>query len=305
MIPLLFSVSYAGLWGQHTLDLPAFLRKAAALGYPAVELMGKRPHLSLLDCGGDELARLRDIADECRLDIATIAAYNDFTVNQPGVPFPEIQIAYIRGLIVAARQLGAKQVRLFTGATTDPQAMQSDWTTCVQAVRECARIGAGEGVVIGVQNHHDIGISTASYVEFLHDVDHPNCRAMFDPWSPALLGEDLRHWARVLAPRMVQTTFADYIRLPRYTYLNGLINYQSLPDAYRAVPLGSGFIDYPAFVAGLREGGFDGYVAYEMCSPLRGGGSEANLDQTAQDGLAYIHSLFSHVTPAETNEVTV
>ena len=29
----LFSVSYAGLWGQARLDLPAFVAKAAELGY--------------------------------------------------------------------------------------------------------------------------------------------------------------------------------------------------------------------------------------------------------------------------------
>jgi hypothetical protein len=28
MIPTLFSVSYAGLWGQHRLDLKSFIRKA-------------------------------------------------------------------------------------------------------------------------------------------------------------------------------------------------------------------------------------------------------------------------------------
>jgi hypothetical protein len=49
MIPTLFSVSYAGLWGQHRLDLLPFLQKAAQLGYRAVELMGKRPHLSVVD----------------------------------------------------------------------------------------------------------------------------------------------------------------------------------------------------------------------------------------------------------------
>src|SRR3954453_2964776 len=32
----LFSVSYAGFWGQDRLDLEAFLRQAAALGYEAV-----------------------------------------------------------------------------------------------------------------------------------------------------------------------------------------------------------------------------------------------------------------------------
>ena len=41
MKPVLFSVSYAGLWGQRTLDIEAFIRKAAKLGYPAVELMDK------------------------------------------------------------------------------------------------------------------------------------------------------------------------------------------------------------------------------------------------------------------------
>jgi sugar phosphate isomerase/epimerase len=57
------------------------------------------------------------------------------------------------------------------------------------------------------------------------------------------------------------------------------------------VPLGDGFIDLPAFFAGLKEGGFDGYVAYEMCSPLRGGGGEANLDATARKSLAVIKRL--------------
>ena len=38
------------------MDLAGFLRKAAQLGFPAVELMGKRPHLSVLDYGASELA---------------------------------------------------------------------------------------------------------------------------------------------------------------------------------------------------------------------------------------------------------
>jgi sugar phosphate isomerase/epimerase len=40
MIPTLFPVSYAGWWGQHTLDLESFFRKARALGYSAIELVG-------------------------------------------------------------------------------------------------------------------------------------------------------------------------------------------------------------------------------------------------------------------------
>lgn len=282
MVPTLFSVSYAGLWGQHRLDLVSFLRKAGSLGYRAVELMGKRPHLSVLDITDLEIQELRRAAAEAGVEIATIAGYTNFTLGRDTeIPSIEIQVAYVRSLAELAQQLGAKLLRIFTGYGTEPEGIARDWDLCVRAVRECAQVAEDCGVILGVQNHHDVGVGVDGYLEFLDDVDHPNCRAMFDPWSPALHGEDLRAAARRVAPRMVQTTLADYVRLPRYAYLPGLINYRRLDDMVRAVPLGEGFLDLDGFFAGLREGGFEGYVAYEMCSPLRGGGSEENLDRTA------------------------
>ena len=44
-----------GLWGQHRLELEPFVHRAASLVYRAVELMGKRPHLSVLDAGPSRL----------------------------------------------------------------------------------------------------------------------------------------------------------------------------------------------------------------------------------------------------------
>lgn len=289
MIPTLFSVSYAGLWGQHRLDLPGFLRKARALGYQAVELMAKRPHLSVLEADQPSLDALRRLADEVGVEIATIAGYTNFTLARDSeVPAAEIQIAYVGRLAEIAARLGARIVRVFTGYGTEPDGIGRDWATCVAAIRECAEVAARHGVVLGVQNHHDVGVSVEAYEEFLDDVGHSNCKAMFDPWSPALHGADLRAAARRLAPRMVQTTLADYVRLPRYAYQPGLINYHRQDDMIRAVPLGDGFIDLEGFLAGLREGGFHGHVAYEMCSPLRGGGSEANLDRSATIALEKI-----------------
>jgi sugar phosphate isomerase/epimerase len=295
MTPVLFSVSYAGYWGQHRLDLPAFFRKAAALGYPTVEVAGKRPHLSPLDYPTDEsVAPLREAARAAGVRVVTVAGYTDFTAGRHAaeVPFVEMQLAYVAGLCRLARSLGAEVVRVFSGYSPDPDQHQADWDRCVAALRDAAALAADHGVTLGLQNHHDLGAGTDAYVELLDDVGHPNLRAMFDPWAPALHGEDLYQCARRLAPRMVQTTLADYVRLPRYVYRPRLVNYERQePAPVRAVPLGEGFLDLDAFFAGLREGGFDGYVAYEMCSPVRGGGGEANLDRTASQSLRTIRRL--------------
>lgn len=291
---MLFSVSYGGLWGQRRLDMKAFIAKAGALGYSAVELMGKRPHLSVLDTSPRDVAELREAAERAGVEIGTIAGYTNFTMGRDTeVPGVEMQVAYVRQLASLAQQLGAKILRVFTGYVVQTDSFQRDWEICVQAVRECAAVAGDYGVTLGVQNHHDVGVGVDSYIEFLDDVGHPNCRAMFDPWAPALHGDDLRTCARRLAPRMVQTTLADYVRLPRHQYVPGLINYRRLEDAVRAVPVGEGFQDLDAFFAGLREGGFDGYVAYEMCSPVRGGGGEENLDRTAKLSLDAIERLIA------------
>jgi sugar phosphate isomerase/epimerase len=297
--PTLFSVSYAGYWGQHSLGLEAFLKKAAALGYPAVELAAKRPHLSVLDYRTQEsAAALRRAAQSLGIEIATVAGYTDFTTGRqsPEVPQHEIQLAYVRQLAQSANWLGAKIVRVFSGYMTGEERLASDWERVVLALREAAEIAAEYGVVLGLQNHHDLGVTADGVAELIYDVGHSNLKAMFDPWSVALTGGDLYEAARRMAPHMVQTTLADYIRMERFAYRPALVNYERIEPAWvRAVPLGEGFIDFNAFFAGLREGGFDGYVAYEMCSPIRSGGSEANLDATAGKSLDYIRRLIQTV----------
>jgi sugar phosphate isomerase/epimerase len=71
-----------------------------------------------------------------------------------------------------------------------------------------------------------------------------------------------------------------------------LVNYEpATPELVRAVPFGTGVIDYPEFFRGLRDGGFDGLATYEMCSPVRGGGSIENLDQYAR---TYLNWMMEH-----------
>ena len=69
------------------------------------------------------------------------------------------------------------------------------------------------------------------------------------------------------------------------------MNYAQEADVIRAVPMGRGFIDYRGFFGALKETGYAGHVAYEMCSPLRGGGNELNLDRCAKQFLEYMRAF--------------
>ncbi len=286
-------MSYAGLWGQARLELPEFISRAKALGYEGVMLMGKRPHASILDLDEDRCGRLREQLQRASLEAACLAAYTSFTAGLecPEVPLLELQFEYVQALARAASRLRCNLVRVFTGYEPDGHSPSALWNRCVEGLRGCADAVQPYGVTLGIQNHHDVGVDTEALLELLGDIGRPNVKLMFDAWSPALRGEDLYLAARKAAPHTVATTCADYVRLPRYAYVAEAVNYRSLePSLVRAVPMGEGFIDYEAFFRGLREGGFDGWVNYEMCSPLRGGGSENNLDACARRFLDYFRN---------------
>src|SRR6185369_2365317 len=96
MKPCLFSVSYAGLWGQATDTTPAFIERAARLGYSSVMLMGKRPHLSPLDATGEHLAAVRAALQKSGVQCVALAGYTHLAPSTAGeVPVIEMQIAYV------------------------------------------------------------------------------------------------------------------------------------------------------------------------------------------------------------------
>ena len=293
MISTLFSVSYAGYWGQQPLDISAFIAKAAALGYDAVMLAGKRPHLSPLDADRATITRIRESLDQHGLEFVCMAGYTDFCAgtDHPDVPHREMQIGYVTELAKIAHDLGGSLVRIFTGFERPDISYDQQWDWCVQSLRECAQRAADWGVTVGVQNHHDIAAHYESMYDLLKEIDHPNCKAMFDAWSPALHGTDLVAAVNKMAPYIVHTTVADYVRRPRFHYQPRLVNYVQKPDVIRAVPMGEGFIDYRGFFNALKANGYDGYVAYEMCSVLEGGGSEDNLDRCAKQFVEYMREF--------------
>lgn len=286
----IFSVSYAGFWGQKQLDTEAFIAKAGKLGYGSVMLAGKRPHLSPLDATPKRIAQIKEALASAKVTCPVIGGYTDFAGFAAGeVPAVEMQIAYVESLCRIGAELHDNPiVRIFTSYESGP--MRILWDKTVACVQECCDRAAAYGATIAVQNHHDVGLHTDALLEFLMSVDRKNCKLGFDAWSPAARGEDLYEAAKKAAPHTAITTNADYVRLPAFKYDPDRINYNPVGAFLRAVPFGEGFIDYPAYWRGLVDGGFKGILSYEMCSPLRGGGSEANLDRCAKSYVTWMKS---------------
>ncbi len=286
--PVLHSVSYAGVWrGQAQLTLDQFLLKAKELGFTNVEVMGKRPHLSPLDFDAAARTTLKARLQELGLRIVCLAGYPDFTasIDKMGIPSAEMGAIYVGELARLAKDLDIPMIRVFTGYERDGVPYDAQWAAVVQGLRLASRKAAEYGVTLAVQNHHDIGIHPDATRWLLREVNEPNCKAAFDAWSPALEGingPDLAAAVRKMGDLVAYTTVADYVKHPRFRYNAHLTNYERQTDVIRAVPFGEGFIDYKAFFDAMKQIGYRGYVAYEMCEVLEGGGSIENLDRTAK-----------------------
>lgn len=288
----LFSVSYAGLWGQEALTTDEFLRRAADLGFSGVLLMAKSPHLSPARVADAELRRVADTLKETGLTLIGLAAYNDFLLTGPAeVPILEMQLQYIQACARIAHELGGTTVRVFTGYPAVDGNSTRDRALVAAALREAGDRAREHGVALAVQNHHPLAVETTEMHRLLTELDHPNVRAGFDAWNLFLRGEDLYDAAKRMAGLTQLTIAADYVTVPRYEYHPALVNYSRVyPDLVRAVAMGEGGVDYPAFFRGLRDGGYDGWAVYEMCSPVDGGPTAANLDAKARAFLEYMKS---------------
>lgn len=290
----LHSVSYSGIWpGQALLTLDQFLVKAKELGFDGVMLGAKRPHLSLLDYDDAARQKLKARIKELGLELVCIAGYNDFTagVDKAGVPHTEIQAIYIGELARLARDLGTNMVRIYTGYERPDVPFDKQYAIVLEGLKMAGKLAANYGVTLVVQNHHDIAVNHDAMKWLLDEVNLPNVKAAFDCWSPTMMGlssEELKKAIYTMKPYILHTTVADYEKLPRYKYQPTQINYVEQLAENRMVNVGEGYLDYKTFIGTLKEIGYQGYIAYEMCAPLKGGGSIENLDKSAKAFLEYV-----------------
>lgn len=290
----LHSIGYSGLWrGQAFLSVDEFLLKAKELGFDGVMLMAKRPHLSPLDYDKEARAKLKKRIADLGLTLVGLAGYTDFTagMDKSGIPQTEIQAAYIGQVAELASDLGTKMLRIFTGFERPGVPYDKQYATVVEGIRLAAKEAAKYGVTLVVQNHHDIAVQSDAMYWLLKEINLPNVKAGWDAWAPTVQGfspEEIKQSVLKMKPFIVNTIAADYVAMKRYHYESNLVNYVEDTPVMQMVPMGEGIVDYKTFIGALKEIGYQGYIVYEMCAVLEGGGSIENLDSAARKFLNYV-----------------
>lgn len=168
--------------------------------------------------------------------------------------------AAVRAALALADLVGSPTINVLTGLVDPSCDIDAQLAHAVTVYRECGRLAAGSGRTIVIEPINALDVPTyllpapADVALFLHRVDHPNVKMLFDAYHCARGGED---------PVAAIGAFRDVI---------GHVQYADNPG--RGAP-GTGEIALDRFVLALDDAGYDGAVGLEY-NP--GGPTEATLE---------------------------
>lgn len=307
----LHSVSYSGFFylGK-PLTVEEAISRVADYGYDGIELMAKRPHASPVDLDGDGRRRVREAASSAGVEIAALAAYNDF--SGPDDFRRELNILYVKEVIKLAADLDVGVVRVFAAGMRDVDPSLPywrQWELCREGLRESAEVAEEYGVTLALQNHPPIIESYRDVLSMVEEVGSPSLKACIDPelmvwagdvdpYSPGLAGR-LREVYREVGDILVHVHVGDSVERPgKIIWVKGGGGSMVKATRLERVPLGKGFFGRIAkpFVEALKSVGYRGFISYEICSPRYVEHklvSFEDVDREVKEGLTYLRSLLS------------
>jgi sugar phosphate isomerase/epimerase len=284
----IYTVTYEGIWynGLH-LSIEKIIERAEKFGFHGIEIEGRRPHGFPLHLSSNDRKKIRDYAASKGIEIAAVAANNDFT--NPVLDRRESEIVMVSEQIRLASDLGAKIVRVFTdwkGFILDekgraaydiardrryqvPSPRLHRWKLCREALKEVTRIAEEYGIVLALQNHPPMIRNYYDLLDMVNEVDSQYLKCCLD--APLLKRQDDDYVARAVLDA------GDLIALSHvsgeFEREDGRVVQKPLDLVYRDSPVPR--FNYEAFVDTLKQNGYDGYLSFELCHPFLSKSEEA------------------------------
>lgn len=281
----LYTVTYSGVFydGPH-LELKDIFPRVAELGYDGIEIGAKRPVASPMDLDNEARKKVKSFGSSFGLEIPCVAGYSDFS---SGVPeHREMQMLMLLETIRLAHDLEAPYVRIFaawSGITlrngygvyeicrtyyNQPDVTHLEkWQWARECIQEASVWAEKYGVILALQNHSPVTNTIEQTLEMIKEVDSPWVKACID--APLLTNQ---------SDEYIHNGLMRTGDLQVWSHFGG---YEETPDGKisEETDKGTKIVNYPAFFQGLRDIGYQGYIAYEGCSPVLVGHTWGGLDE--------------------------
>jgi sugar phosphate isomerase/epimerase len=225
--------------------------EVARIGYPAVELMGRAPHLPP-DTAPARVREIKRLLDDHGLVVSCIAGYAG-RYSQIDDAAARAQIEDLKRFLEMATVLGCGLLRHQPGGPSYDQASEEQWRRSVEWLQKAADLAAGADAGL---------VETAdSALDYVERVGRDNLGAIFDPGNMHLAGtpfgaaEVYKLWGHIFHVHV-----KDALRVADQTYPSsrqwrgGLIAFKLL---------GEGEVDHRPALAALDRLGYAGYLSCE------------------------------------------
>ncbi len=169
-------------------------------------------------------------------------------------------------IIDLAAEFGARVITTHIGVI--PADKQNPrYAVMLEALTEVGRYAKSRGVTAAIET----GPETApTLLAFLRDTDG-GVGVNLDPANFTMVtGQDAVEAVHLLREYIVHTHAKDGVMLEKqdpeavyHAFAVGGIDALNVMSGFREVPLGEGQVDWPAYIAALREIGYDGYLTIE------------------------------------------
>jgi sugar phosphate isomerase/epimerase len=255
---------YTRPWDQH--DYQVALDQIALAGFKYAGLMTCRAPRRLVISPSTSIEEAGRVGEEARQrGLKILSVYGGGISVAKSL---QAGIDDLKRLIDNCAACGGQS--LLMGGTGD----QKTFAAYYQAIAQCCDYAASQGVGITIKPHGGLNATGPQCREIVQRVDHKNFRIWYD------------------AGNILYYSNGELDPMKDAPSVDGLVVGMCVKD-YRhpknvAVTPGTGQVDFPAVMARLRQGGFQGGPLVVEC--LQGGSLE-QLQQQAQEARVYLEKL--------------
>jgi sugar phosphate isomerase/epimerase len=308
----LLSVTYSGLfYAGKALTLEQQIHKAKAMGFEALAIETKRPIGSPLDLSKKDRERLKAVADGEGISLCALESMSNFCSRH--MEERENNLAMMRMVLEMAKDLNIDKVKVFAawpGIINDEEALASYapyergnyfkvvnasdlrvWNRAITGIREVADLASDMGITILLQNHAPVlNPGYEDTLAMLQEIDRKNLKLCMD--VPLFSDRQKTEYVREAVDKC-----AEHIQYTHYGAWNFTEGAKG-EIVQEPAPYHGGKINYEAFLEGLYQHGYEGYLVSEYCLPMIRNhqimGVE-EIDKATERAMRYVKQLLNKI----------